>query len=77
MTGVIGVQIGASRRYDGFGKSDRAFVVGAIGLVYGFGWAPLGWLGWLLWIAVALGALAIVTRARRALQEMLTKGDAA
>ena len=26
MTGVIGVQIGASRRYDGpLGKSDRAF----------------------------------------------------
>jgi len=77
MTGVIGVQIGASRRYDGFGKSDRAFVVGAIGLVYGFGWAPLAWLGWPLWIAVALGALAIVTRARRALQEVRTKGDAA
>lgn len=77
MTGVIGVQIGASRRYDGFGKSDRAFVVGAIGLVYGFGWAPLAWLGWPLWIAVALGALAIVTRARRALLEVRTKGDAA
>src|SRR5215470_10870754 len=29
MTGVIGVQIGASRRYDGpLGKSDRAFVFG-------------------------------------------------
>lgn len=77
MTGVIGVQIGASRRYDGFGKSDRAFVVGAIGLVWGFGWAPLAWLAWPFWIAVALSACAIVTRARRALQEIRTKGDAA
>ncbi|HEY6941707.1 CDP-alcohol phosphatidyltransferase family protein [Dokdonella sp.] len=74
MTGVIGVQIGASRRYDGFGKSDRAFVVGAIGLVWGLGWAPLAWLAWPFWIAAALGAVAIVARARRALQEVRTKG---
>jgi CDP-diacylglycerol--glycerol-3-phosphate 3-phosphatidyltransferase len=34
MTGVIGVQIGASRRYDGpMGKSDRASVLGALGLL--------------------------------------------
>jgi CDP-diacylglycerol--glycerol-3-phosphate 3-phosphatidyltransferase len=77
MAGVIGVQIGASRRYDGFGKSDRASVVGAIGLVYGFGWAPLAWLAWPFWIATALGACAIATRARRALAEVRTKGDAA
>src|SRR6266850_5150658 len=38
MTGVIGVQIGASRRYDGpLGKSDRAFVFGLLGLLMGFG----------------------------------------
>lgn len=38
MTGVIGVQIGASRRYDGpFGKSDRAFVFGLLGLLMGLG----------------------------------------
>lgn len=77
MTGVIGVQIGASRRYDGFGKSDRAFVVGAIGLVYGFGWAPLAWLAWPFWVAVALSASAIATRARSALVEVRMKGEAA
>src|SRR4029434_2607895 len=38
MTGVIGVQIGASRRYDGpFGKSDRALVFGLLGLLLGLG----------------------------------------
>lgn len=37
MAGVIGVQIGASRRYDGpMGKSDRAFVFGLVGLLVGF-----------------------------------------
>ncbi len=36
MTGVIAVQIGASRRYDGpFGKSDRAFIFGLLGLLLG------------------------------------------
>jgi CDP-diacylglycerol--glycerol-3-phosphate 3-phosphatidyltransferase len=36
MTGVIAIQIGASRRYDGpMGKSDRAFVFGIIALLLG------------------------------------------
>jgi len=71
MTGVIGVQVGASRRYDGpFGKSDRAFAFGALGFVLGLG-APSGeWLTWLLWILVALSAVTIVNRARRALDEI-------
>jgi len=73
MTGVVGVQIGASRRYDGFGKSDRAFVVGAAGLALGLGWMSVEWFGWLLWIGVTLGGAAIVTRARRALAEIRTK----
>lgn len=76
MTGVIGVQVGASRRYDGpFGKSDRAFAFGALGLVLGLG-APSGeWLTWLLWILVALSAVTIVNRARRALDE-ISQGSA-
>lgn len=38
MTGVIAVTIGASRRYDGpMGKSDRAFVFGALALYIGLG----------------------------------------
>jgi CDP-diacylglycerol--glycerol-3-phosphate 3-phosphatidyltransferase len=38
MTGVVGVMTGASRRYDGpMGKSDRAFVFGALALWIGLG----------------------------------------
>lgn len=75
MTGVIAVQIGASRRYDGpFGKSDRAFVFGALGLALGLG-APAGeWLTWLLWILAALSGVTIINRARRALAEIDAKG---
>ena len=78
MTGVIGVQIGASRRYDGpFGKSDRAFVFGALGLALALG-APTGaWLGWLLWLLVALSALTIINRARTALAELQSKENPA
>src|SRR3974390_1755016 len=38
MTGVVATQVGASRRYDGpMGKSDRAFIFGALGLLLAFG----------------------------------------
>lgn len=70
MTGVIGVQVGASRRYDGpLGKSDRAFAFGALGLLLGLGLPEGDWIGWLLWALVALSALTIVNRARQALAE--------
>lgn len=36
--GVLGLMVGAGRRYDGpMGKSDRAFVIGALGLALAFG----------------------------------------
>lgn len=77
MTGVIGVQVGASRRYDGpFGKSDRAFAFGALGLALGLG-APGGdWLAVLLWLLVALSAFTILNRARRALAELQSREPA-
>jgi CDP-diacylglycerol--glycerol-3-phosphate 3-phosphatidyltransferase len=70
MTGVVGLQIGASRRYDGpMGKSDRAFVFGALSLALACG-APAGrWIDIALWAVAALLALTIVNRARRALSE--------
>ena len=75
MSGVIGVQIGASRRYDGpLGKSDRAFLIGALGLVLGSGVAGGAWLDWVLWLAVALASLTIVKRARQALAELRGQG---
>jgi CDP-diacylglycerol--glycerol-3-phosphate 3-phosphatidyltransferase len=37
--GVLGPMIGAPRRYDGpMGKSDRAFVIGLLGLLLALGW---------------------------------------
>lgn len=71
MTGVVGVQIGASRRYDGpLGKSDRAFLFGLLGLLLGLGLAAGAWLHWLLWLAVILAGLTIINRARQALREI-------
>jgi CDP-diacylglycerol---glycerol-3-phosphate 3-phosphatidyltransferase len=70
MTGVVAVQIGATRRYDGpMGKSDRAFVFGLLALLLGCG-VPAG--SWLLYVQVVTGALLVLTiirRARRALAE--------
>ncbi|HXO20651.1 MAG TPA: CDP-alcohol phosphatidyltransferase family protein [Thermoanaerobaculia bacterium] len=70
MTGVVAVQIGASRRYDGpMGKSDRAFVFGALGLALGLG-APAGiWLDALFALMIVALVLTVVNRARRALAE--------
>jgi CDP-diacylglycerol---glycerol-3-phosphate 3-phosphatidyltransferase len=70
MTGVVGVQIGASRRYDGpIGKSDRAFGFGLIALLLGCGVAAGPWLHWLLGALIAGSAWAMVNRARRAIAE--------
>jgi len=71
MAGVVCVQVGASRRYDGpFGKSDRAFAFGALGLALGLG-APTGpWLKWLFATMAGLSALTIVNRARKGLAEI-------
>ncbi|MFC3493558.1 CDP-alcohol phosphatidyltransferase family protein [Glycomyces rhizosphaerae] len=70
MTGVIGVQIGASRRYEGpMGKSDRAVVFGVLALWAAFG-SPVGWIGTaVLAVAAVLLVLTVVNRARAALKE--------
>jgi CDP-diacylglycerol--glycerol-3-phosphate 3-phosphatidyltransferase len=70
MAGVVGVEIGASRRYDGpFGKSDRAVFFGALALALGLGVQPGLWTMALLALAAAAGLLTIVNRARGALAE--------
>ena len=69
--GALGPLVGASRRFDGpMGKSDRAFVFGALGLWAGLG-APLP-----EWAVLAMPAMAlalvwtIVNRVRSGLQEV-------
>lgn len=70
MTGVVGVQIGASRRYDGpMGKSDRAAAFGTIGFVLGLGVAPGLWFTLALAAILFLVAYTIYNRAAKALKE--------
>jgi len=72
MTGVIGVAIGASRRYDGpMGKSDRALWLGLLTLLLGLGVVPSG--PWITWVIIAINLLLLVTivnRSRRAVAEV-------
>jgi CDP-diacylglycerol---glycerol-3-phosphate 3-phosphatidyltransferase len=69
-TGALGPTVGASRRYDGpLGKSDRAFVFGALGLYVALDGPLPGWAGWLMPLLAALVAWTIVNRIRRALAE--------
>lgn len=75
MVGVVAVQIGASRRYDGpLGKSDRAFLFGALGLLLGLGVAAGGWLDIVFNVVIGLSVLTLINRARAALREV--SGDA-
>lgn len=66
MAGTIGPMIGAERRYDGpMGKSDRAFLFGALGL-----WVFLSnhlpeWIFWIMPITTAAIMLNIINRVRR------------
>ena len=70
MTGVVALQIGATRRYDGpFGKSDRAVFFGALGLALGFGAVPGLWSDVCLIAAIAASLLTVWNRARGALAE--------
>jgi CDP-diacylglycerol---glycerol-3-phosphate 3-phosphatidyltransferase len=72
MAGVIGQTVGGSRRYDGpFGKSDRAFAFGALGLVVAL-WHPVPeWVGWFIPLAAALTALTMANRVRSGIKETL------
>lgn len=70
MTGVIGLMVGASRRYDGpFGKSDRAFIIGALALALGLGMPVQGWQAWIFPCMTGLCAITIRKRVRMGLQE--------
>jgi len=51
------------------GKSDRAFVFGALGLWIGLDPAPPAWVGWILPVIAALCVVTIVNRVRRGVTE--------
>ena len=69
MAGVVAIQIGASRRYDGpMGKSDRAFVFGAVALALALGASPGTWQNWVFAAVAVLLLLTIFNRARGALR---------
>ncbi len=74
--GVLARALGASRRYDGpMGKSDRAFVVGALGFVTAIVPAALGVWPWVFAIAAVLAALTCRNRLARALVELRASGE--
>lgn len=74
MTGVIALQIGAKRRYDGpMGKSDRAFIFGAIGLLIGLGLTYTNWLNLIFAIMTILLLFTIINRTIHALKESLAE----
>ncbi len=71
MAGVVAVQIGASRRYDGpMGKSDRAFVFGLLALLLGLGIDAAWWMNAGLGVVAMLTAWTVINRCRKALAEV-------
>ena len=72
--GVLGRALGASRRYDGpMGKSDRAFVVGALGLVTFLLPAALDFWQWIFSAAATLAALTCLNRLAKAMKEIKSR----
>ncbi len=70
MAGVLGVQIGASRRYEGpMGKSDRALVFGVLYLILGLGATPRTWINLVLLVLLFLLGWTIWNRVKAALSE--------
>lgn len=70
LTGLVALQIGATRRYDGpMGKSDRAFVFGLFALLAGLRIPLTPWLTPALALILVLLAFTILNRARRALAD--------
>ena len=69
--GVCGLLIGGGRRYEGpMGKSDRATLIGGLGLWLGADWpiaSPLPWLSLILLLVTAAMGLTCYNRLRAAL----------
>ncbi|MDQ7246438.1 CDP-alcohol phosphatidyltransferase family protein [Dongia sedimenti] len=69
MAGVVAVQVGAERRYDGpMGKSDRAFAFGLLAALIAADVVPGPWLSWAIGLVALLTAWTIVNRVRAGLR---------
>lgn len=77
MAGVLAPMVGAARRYDGpMGKSDRAFVFGALGLWLGLAGSLPAWAWWIM-PAVAVAIVAnTVNRVRGGVRNARSSSDA-
>ncbi|PTD98191.1 CDP-alcohol phosphatidyltransferase family protein [Pseudothauera lacus] len=76
MAGALGPMVGASRRYDGpMGKSDRAFVFGALGLWLGIAGSLPAWLEWLMPALALAIAVNIFNRVRNGVREVSTSAS--
>ncbi|WP_395017271.1 CDP-alcohol phosphatidyltransferase family protein [Dongia sp.] len=70
MTGVVAIQIGAERRYDGpMGKSDRALAFGFLAVLVGLHLVPTVWITYAIGFIALLTAWTIVNRVRAALRQ--------
>lgn len=68
--GVLGLMVGASRRYDGpMGKSDRAAVFGLLGMLVAWGGLPPYWLNLLFGLVLMLLIYTLYNRVRHGLAE--------
>lgn len=71
MTGIIAVQTGGRRRYDGpMGKSDRAFILGLIAFLFALGLKAGIWTHILFGIIILLLMVTIINRVKKSLQEV-------
>jgi len=70
MAGVVALQVGAERRYDGpMGKSDRAFAFGLIAFLLGIGLPVAPYLSYAIGAVAVLAALTVVNRVRAGLAQ--------
>ena len=70
LAGVLGLMVGAQRRYDGpMGKSDRAFVIGALGLLLALKLLPPALVSWVVAAMCVLCGWTVVNRIRGGLAQ--------
>jgi len=70
MAGVVALQVGAERRYDGpMGKSDRAFAFGLIAFLMGIGLPIQPWLAYAIGAVALLAAWTVINRVRAGLAQ--------